>query len=251
MTIFNMSKQPADFRPRGNVGATEHRPSGRNSVRRVTTSPQAEPPFLPEYRGVIEFMTAAGHGPEDIADALGVPWSTFRRWVLERYDVQSAMAGALARANADMEHTVFQCGTGFEVETEKVVLVDRVEQKLGKNGRIVATVKTKEPLRVPVVQYYPPSTEAQKFWLKNRGDGRWHDRHEVEHSGQVRLVEEMSDDELGIIAAQFERLDGEPGGGGSGTPAASQGSQGPDGLRDLHEAGLPAGVVPPEDSDGA
>ena len=48
----------------------------------------------------------------------------------------------------------------------------------------------------PYVEHYPPDTGAAMAWLKNRQKGKWRDKQDIEHSGEVG------------IASLFEKLNG-------------------------------------------
>lgn len=45
----------------------------------------------------------------------------------------------------------------------------------------------------PVEKYYPPDTTAAIFWLKNRQKDKWRDKQEVEHTGEVNLIQRIQE----------------------------------------------------------
>ena len=63
-------------------------------------------------------------------------------------------------------------------------------------GKLVADKKVVKSLYNKAVgfkhdkRYYPPDTTAIIFWLKNRRPDLWRDKHEVEHTGEVKLTKE-------------------------------------------------------------
>ena len=72
-------------------------------------------------------------------------------------------------ADANVANSLFEQAVGFTRKVKKIVLV------MG------------QPETVEYEEYFPPSTTAAIFWLKNRQKKNWRDKQEVEHSGNVGL----------------------------------------------------------------
>lgn len=198
MTIFNGTKPLDDFIPAGGsrraaLGKSHPGMSKAELFRPAET-------WRPEYVHTIAAMAAMGADARKIAEALGVRFSVFERWVRERFDVQRALAGAVARADFNVVHSLYLRACGYTHDSEKIFLIDEVEERVGEDGETV-TVKTKKPLRVPFIEHYPPDTQAASKWLDNRLPDQWRSKIEHEHSGMVRIAKDMTDEELIAIAA--------------------------------------------------
>ncbi|MDR8011858.1 terminase, partial [Escherichia coli] len=48
-------------------------------------------------------------------------------------------------------------------------------------------------VETPLEKYYPPDTTAAIFWLKNRQKDKWRDKQEVEHTGEVNLIQRIQE----------------------------------------------------------
>jgi len=125
-------------------------------------------PHLTEIAG----MARNGVIDRDIAKALGVAYSTFRKYVDEKPELAAIVKQGKDYIDCQVEEALLKRALGYEY-TE-------VTREL--TGREM--VVTKE-----VVKQVVPDTTAQIFWLKNRRPDDWRDKQTVEVPG---LKEEQS-----------------------------------------------------------
>ncbi len=73
---------------------------------------------------------------------------------------------------------LYERALGFEHDSEEIKVVS-----MGKEGSEIE--------RVPIRKIYPPDTVAAIFWLKNRQPGKWRDKQEIQHSGEITTITGM------------------------------------------------------------
>ena len=78
-------------------------------------------------------------------------------------------------ADAEVSDRLYQRAMGFVAPDIDIRVIE---------NRIVET---------PLEKYYPPDTTAAIFWLKNRQKDKWRDKQEVEHTGEVNLIQRIQE----------------------------------------------------------
>lgn len=108
---------------------------------------------------------------EEIYVSLNVSKDYFYREMRKKGALYKAVEGGRERAVESVENALFKVACGYFEEDIQTIIRD-VDGKQTKEVR-----KTKK--------YYPPSSTAIIFILKNRLAQQWNDRREIEHSGSM------------------------------------------------------------------
>lgn len=132
-------------------------------------------PWLTES-GLLQLQGWARDGltNEDIAKNIGINPKTLYDWIKKWPEIEQSLRMGKEPADRKVENALFNKATGYTEEVEKVKVLN--------DGGIV---RYKEQV------YYPPDTTAAIFWLKNRKSEAWRDKHELEHSGDINLSDQV------------------------------------------------------------
>ena len=106
-------------------------------------------------------LCALGATDADLANFFDVEPRTIFRWKLEHKDFSAAIKLAKGIADERVERSLFARANGYE----------HPEMHISNFQGVI----TETPIR----KYYPPDTTACIFWLKNRKQLDWRDRHEL------------------------------------------------------------------------
>lgn len=117
----------------------------------------------------IEGWARDGLIDEQIAQNMGISYSTFREWKKKFSALSAVLKKSKDVVDRQVENALFKSAIGFEYEEETVTNA----------GDVVAVRK-----------YSKPNTTAQIFWLKNRKRGQWTDKSEVDVTGTVVFMNE-------------------------------------------------------------
>lgn len=127
-----------------------------------------------EKLSLIEAWARDGLTDEQIANNLGIAYSTFRDY----RDKHSALSAALKKGKEvvdyEVENALLKRAMGYEYEEKTYeTKYDTVQEKY-------VEILTKR-----VTKQVAPDTTAQIFWLKNRKPTVWRDKQEIEHNGNI------------------------------------------------------------------
>jgi hypothetical protein len=136
--------------------------------------------YKPEYDTIAERMALLGATDVQLSDAFGVSEQTLNAWKLAHPNFLESLKRGKDEADAKVARSLYERALGYSHPSEKVVTV-----ALGAN-------QGSEVVKVPITEHYPPDTTAAIFWLKNRQKAHWRDKHEVEHSGEVSIAENLN-----------------------------------------------------------
>lgn len=112
----------------------------------------------------IEGWARDGLIDEQIAQNMGISYSTFKDWKKKFSDFSAVLKRGKEVVDRQVENALLKTAIGYVYEEEIVT-----------NAGDVVVVK----------KYSKPNTTAQIFWLKNRKRGQWTDKSEVEVTGAV------------------------------------------------------------------
>lgn len=143
--------------------------------------------MTPEKIGV---LYKAGFTDEQVAKFFELSRTALKRWK-KLDELRAPLKDWKKKADLKVEKTLYQRATGYKV---KEVTYEKV--KAGALGITLSeseisgithqdTYKTKI-----VIKEIPPEVTAQIFWLKNRQPEVWRDKHDYEHSGEIKLTKE-------------------------------------------------------------
>lgn len=133
--------------------------------------------YKPEYVKTARALAKLGATNAEMAEAFGVSLSTFNLWKVQHEAFSDAIKIGKDVADARVVDALYHRAMGFSHADTDIRVVD---------GAIVET---------PIIKHYAPDTTAAIFWLKNRRPEEWRDKHDLEHSGQIKMAE-MSDEEI-------------------------------------------------------
>ncbi|WP_127336228.1 helix-turn-helix domain-containing protein [Enterococcus faecalis] len=118
----------------------------------------------------IEGWARDGLIDKQIAQNIGVAYSTFRDWVKKFPALSASLKRGKEVVDRQVENALFKSATGYEY-TE-------VTEELTEKGMEITKKVTKQVAPNPV---------AAIFWLKNRKPDEWRDRKETEVSGVLNI----------------------------------------------------------------
>lgn len=129
--------------------------------------------YKTEYAELAKRLCMLGFTDSELATAMGVSEPTINAWKKKYPEFLKALKTGKLIADADVAAKLFHRATGYEHPEDDIRAID---------GRVVIT---------PTIKHYPPDTAAAIFWLKNRQRDKWRDKQEIEHSGEVNLVDRI------------------------------------------------------------
>lgn len=135
----------------------------------------------------IESMVADGLTDKEIAEKIGMSYSTFRRYKSQNSSLKTAIAQGKDRRNQKVVEALYKCCTGYKYYEEVATKVK--EEVLAEDGK---TILTKEDVVIKSVRKYRgPDLNAQKYWLNNRDKAQWkEDPFKVENDKKLAKLKE-------------------------------------------------------------
>lgn len=119
-----------------------------------------------------------GATDKEIADFFEVNTDTINEWKKVYPEFSVSLKKGKTIADANVGQRLYERALGFEHDSEEIKVVS-----MGKEGSEIE--------RVPIRKIYPPDTVAAIFWLKNRQPGKWRDKQDIEHSGEIKTITGM------------------------------------------------------------
>ena len=132
----------------------------------------------------VEYMARAGLTDKQISEKLGITEATLNNWKKAHPSFFESLKRGKEDPDDMVEKSLFKMATGYSYKAQKPVSVS-MGQGMGSE---VQTVEYKE--------HVPPNPTSIIFWLKNRRPDRWRDKHDVETSGEVRVIFDKEDEDL-------------------------------------------------------
>lgn len=119
----------------------------------------------------IESWVETGDTDKEIAEKLGMSYSTYRKYKSNNVALQGRIATARDKKNQEVEKALYKKCLGYPYYEEVATKIK--EEILAEDGK---TVLVKEDVKVvQVKKYSAPDLGAQKFWLTNRKNKSWKD----------------------------------------------------------------------------
>ena len=116
--------------------------------------------YRPAFASIAKNLCGVyGSTKKELGEFFGVSEVTIHVWLKRFPAFAEAVREGTTIASMKVTERLYQCAIGFSTPAEKV-LYDRRRDRF---------------VRVKAREYYPPSTTAQMFWLKNRIPERWKD----------------------------------------------------------------------------
>lgn len=142
----------------------------------------------------ISDLVMKGCTDEEIAAALEIGYSTFRKYKSENEELKYVIALAKDKLNQEVERAVFKKATGFHY-------IEEVATKVKRPKEVDGSVVMEERVVVSKVQKYsPPDLVAQKFWLENKDTGNWNSNpHKTDTENKALKLKQKELDNKGMI----------------------------------------------------
>jgi hypothetical protein len=152
--------------------------------------------YDPTYNDLAFKYCLLGATDKELASFFDVNEDTVHEWKRVYPEFSESIKRGKEEADANVANRLYQRAMGFEHDSEEIKVVSLG----GKEGS--------EIQRVPIRKVYPPDPTAAIFWLKNRQPGRWRDKQEIQHSGEVTpSPAAKTQDREEILKSVVERLD--------------------------------------------
>lgn len=120
---------------------------------------------------LIESMVSEGQTDKEIAEKLGISYSTFRRYKRENTDLKAAIAQGKDKKNDSVVQALYKNCIGYKYYEEVPTKIKK--EVLAEDGK---TILTQEEVKISSVKKYKgPNLDAQKYWLGNRDKAKWQD----------------------------------------------------------------------------
>lgn len=118
---------------------------------------------------LIESMVEEGSTDKEIAEKIGISYSTFKRHKSQNSELKAVMAQCKDKKNEMVEQSLFKCCNGYAYYEEVISKVKYEE--LAQDGE---TILNKEDIKISKVKKYRgPDLAAQKYWLNNMKKAKW------------------------------------------------------------------------------
>lgn len=130
----------------------------------------------------IESWVEHGNTDKEIAEKLGIGYSTYRKYKTSNVALKGAIATGKDKANQEVEKALYKKCIGYKYTEEVATKVK--EEVLAADGK---TILVKEDVVIKQVKKYcGPDLNAQKFWLINRERVKWkEDPHKVANDKEL------------------------------------------------------------------
>jgi hypothetical protein len=132
----------------------------------------------PSKKGTINLtalavLAAEGKTNLELAQAFNISLASLKNYKKDKKFLAAIKKGK-EDADKKVEVALFKRATGYDHEDVDIKVIQ---------NRIV---KTK------LIKHYPPDATSMIFWLKNRRPDEWREKHEVKHSGTIKLEDIVS-----------------------------------------------------------
>lgn len=124
--------------------------------------------YKKEYAKQAYKLCLLGATDKDMADFFEVCEATINNWKHDYPEFLESLKKGKQIADANVAEKLYHRATGYEHKDIKFATYE---------GEITDSVE--------YTKHYAPDTTAAIFWLKNRQSGKWRDKQEIQHSGEV------------------------------------------------------------------
>ena len=131
--------------------------------------------LTPDALLLIEGYARDGLTDPQIANNMGIGYSTLKDWISKYPAIKAAIKKGKAPVDMQVENALLKRALGY-TEEETITEVEEVPYTAkDADGNPVTRTRTKRHVR-KVQRVYPPDVTAQIFWLKNRKPKQWRDK---------------------------------------------------------------------------
>jgi hypothetical protein len=122
-----------------------------------------------EYNAQVEKLCKLGATDAEIAEFFDVCEATVNNWKIKEPQFLESLKRGKMLADMNVAESLYKKANGYERNGVKVF------QHQG------------NPVIVPYIEHYPPDTAAIMAWLNNRRPKQFRNKHEIEHSGELKV----------------------------------------------------------------
>lgn len=119
---------------------------------------------------------------EQIANNMGIGYSTLQAWKNAHKDIQDALKKGKEVVDIQVENALLKRALGYSYD--EVTQETMLDAKTGKYELKVSKIVAKQ---------VAPDTTAQIFWLKNRKPQQWRDKQDVSTTIEVEDLSSLKD----------------------------------------------------------
>lgn len=134
----------------------------------------------------IEGWAREGLTDQQIANNMGVGYSTLKDWLTKFPAIVDALKRGKAPVDLEVENALLKSALGYTVTLKKPIKV-RTKRQLKDKG----TIEEEHIEYVEEQMHIPANTTAQIFWLKNRKPVQWRDKREVTADVSSNTIKNM------------------------------------------------------------
>ena len=134
----------------------------------------------------IESMVERDFTDKEIAEKVGVTYSTFKRFKAQNSELKAIIAQGKDKKNQTVEQSLFKCCNGYKYYEEVVTKVKT--ETLADDGTVLVN---EEVVISNVKKYKGADLAAQKYWLNNKNKVKWKDDpYKVENDKKITNLKE-------------------------------------------------------------
>lgn len=144
---------------------------------------------------LLEGWAREGLTDKDIADNIGIGYSTFTAWKAKNKAIQEALKKGKAPVDFKVENQLLKSALGYYVTVKEPIKL-KTKKQLKDKGMI-------EEEKIEFVEkqiYIPPIPACQFFWLKNRKSDKWREKQEITTNSII------TDDTRAEVAKMIEKV---------------------------------------------
>lgn len=131
--------------------------------------------YKEEYAEQARKLCLLGHTDAEMANFFEVSEQTINAWKHAHPEFLESIKNGKEVADGNVADRLYQRAMGYVAPDIDIRVIE---------NQIVET---------PLEKHYPPDTTAAIFWLKNRQKDKWRDKQEVEHTGEVSLIQRIQE----------------------------------------------------------
>lgn len=139
--------------------------------------------YRDEYAEQAYKLCLLGATDVEMADFFHVSESTLNLWKHEHEAFSESITRGKIAADANVAERMYQRALGYSHDAVKIFM----------------PAGASSPVYAPYTEHYPPDTPAASLWLRNRQSGRWRDKQDHEHTGEVRVTVAQEKAEVAAI----------------------------------------------------
>jgi hypothetical protein len=145
---------------------------------------------------LIESMVEQNATDKEIAEKIGIGYSTFKRYKAQNSELKQIIAQGKDKKNQSVEQALYKCCIGYSYYEEVPTKVK--SEVLADDGQ---TILTQEDVKISKVKKYKgPDLAAQKYWLNNKEKAKWkEDPHAVDNAKKLTKLKEKEVNSKSIV----------------------------------------------------